>query len=396
MTIPVICEECGKIYHIPKAKLRRLKTDEARTKCKQCGFIITLRKADADRPDILREIEELDDLDDLGAAAPAPGPLSAPEPPEEAVTVRVSGKKRKSKGKKARTGGLGLRTKMIALFLVVPLAIMAASGYFTQRQTSIMVSDMVDQSAQVVTRISESRVADLSKAVSTQVRLYLESNPGLGKEDFRYDRIMRELAIQKVGTAGYTVLYSTGPFTMQVHPNDALIGKPLIPIMKKALRGEWRRLGRIIAPLETGSNVPRRGYYLWQDEDGTKKEKFMVMTPIEGTDFGIAATAYIREFTAPLNQMQSYASLEAARNRDTNLWIVVATLIIVGLIVTLYGHSLVGRISKLTEVADRISVGELDVEIQVTSRDELGSLADAVARMQDSLRISIMRLRKKP
>ena len=71
MTIPVICEECGKLYHIPKAKLRRLKTDEARTKCKRCGFIITLRKADADRPDVLQEVDELEEVNDSGAATKA-------------------------------------------------------------------------------------------------------------------------------------------------------------------------------------------------------------------------------------------------------------------------------------------------------------------------------------
>ena len=52
-------------------------------------------------------------------------------------------------------------------------------------------------------------------------------------------------------------------------------------------------------------------------------------------------------------------------------------------------------IRKLTEAANRISVGELSVEIDKVSQDEIGDLADAITRMQDSIRLSIERLRRK-
>jgi HAMP domain-containing protein len=45
--------------------------------------------------------------------------------------------------------------------------------------------------------------------------------------------------------------------------------------------------------------------------------------------------------------------------------------------------------------ANRISVGELSVEITKPSQDEIGELADAITRMQDSIRLSIERLRRK-
>jgi HAMP domain-containing protein len=37
----------------------------------------------------------------------------------------------------------------------------------------------------------------------------------------------------------------------------------------------------------------------------------------------------------------------------------------------------------------------LDTEIKVTSKDEIGELAEAIARMQDSLRLSLDRLRRR-
>jgi methyl-accepting chemotaxis protein len=48
----------------------------------------------------------------------------------------------------------------------------------------------------------------------------------------------------------------------------------------------------------------------------------------------------------------------------------------------------------LTGVAERISMGELETEIETKSRDEIGQLAEAIARIQDNIRLSIERLRR--
>jgi HAMP domain-containing protein len=64
-------------------------------------------------------------------------------------------------------------------------------------------------------------------------------------------------------------------------------------------------------------------------------------------------------------------------------------------IILIYGYRLSKNIGKLTDAADRISVGELDVVIEIKSSDEIGALAEAISRMQDSLRFSIERLRRR-
>jgi C4-dicarboxylate-specific signal transduction histidine kinase len=50
-------------------------------------------------------------------------------------------------------------------------------------------------------------------------------------------------------------------------------------------------------------------------------------------------------------------------------------------------------IAQLTRAADAISLGELDTKIDVDRKDEVGELAEAVARMQASLQAAIERLR---
>jgi HAMP domain-containing protein len=125
------------------------------------------------------------------------------------------------------------------------------------------------------------------------------------------------------------------------------------------------------------------------------REKYMTLSPVEGTEFNIAATTYIHEFTDPLEKMEKQIEIVAVASRNINLITIALTLVIIGLVVTLYGHNLVSKIRHLTDVADRISIGELDAEIKIKSKDEIGKLADAITRMQDSLRLSIERLRKK-
>jgi len=50
-------------------------------------------------------------------------------------------------------------------------------------------------------------------------------------------------------------------------------------------------------------------------------------------------------------------------------------------------------IVQLTQVAERISLGELDAKIDIHRKDEIGELAEAVSRMQASLQAAIERLR---
>jgi C4-dicarboxylate-specific signal transduction histidine kinase len=50
-------------------------------------------------------------------------------------------------------------------------------------------------------------------------------------------------------------------------------------------------------------------------------------------------------------------------------------------------------LAQLTDVADRISLGELDAKIRINRKDEMGDLAEAIRRMQTSLQTAIERLR---
>lgn len=72
-----------------------------------------------------------------------------------------------------------------------------------------------------------------------------------------------------------------------------------------------------------------------------------------------------------------------------------ATVLAILIISYFASRAIVTPIRKLTDAANRISVGDLDVEISTSSKDEIGDLAAAIMRMQDSIRLSISRLTRR-
>jgi methyl-accepting chemotaxis protein len=77
------------------------------------------------------------------------------------------------------------------------------------------------------------------------------------------------------------------------------------------------------------------------------------------------------------------------------LTLLAVTVLLVVAIAWFSARALVTPIMKLTDAAERMSLGELNVKIDVTSRDEIGLLAQAIGRMQTSLRMAMTRLKKK-
>jgi HAMP domain-containing protein len=420
MTVAVRCEECGKIYHISPSKLSNLKGGVIRGRC-TCSHVISFsvpQEAPAAADD-LAAIEEIFPEEVAGQAPETPEAFAPeqpawtaedgaaqPEAPDAALGPAAeeggSGADADASAGGASTAGavrMGIRSKMVLLFLVVPLLIIAAAGLFAQFQIDKLAALITQESVSSIAKMGEDIIADSGRSVAKQCRLYLTAHPTLKKEEFKLDMDFRRLAVQKVGLTGYTFLYQIpdggAPLSIWVYPDDRQIGKPFSEVMRKELGGEYERLAAIIKTVEAGKNVESSGYYGWKDRDGSLREKFLVVTPLEGTTFGIASTTFLDEFTVPAKRLERRVQQLQLQTRNLGIGILAGTLLIVGLIVSFYGHRLTRNIRKLTDIADRISVGELDAAIPAMARDEVGLLAEAISRMQDSLRLSIERLRRR-
>jgi two-component system sensor histidine kinase ChiS len=93
--------------------------------------------------------------------------------------------------------------------------------------------------------------------------------------------------------------------------------------------------------------------------------------------------------------MAPLPTFTSAADRLGSIFVAITLLVIALVLVATYfmARALSRPIVQLTEIADRISLGELDAEIDIQRKDEIGELADAVGRMQASLQAAIERLR---
>jgi predicted Zn finger-like uncharacterized protein len=383
----IICEECGKKYRIDPSKI---KGKAASFKCRSCTHQIVVSKPE---PPPKRPPE------------PSPAQTAiAPRPTLESITTTIddgaaagsAATAQRPAKTRHRTKGLGLRSKMLLLFMLVPIILMAGASLLYLWQLETMSDLLTRESSRFVNQMAEEKIADISAGVAMQCKLYLLSHPDLLRDDFNEDMGFRTLAVQKVGMTGYTALYelpgSDGIWRTWAHVNKKIIGIDMSKL-KKPLGRNFPGFWKVYIGVKGGKKS--QGYYTWQDKDGKFRDKFMVCTPIAGTRFVVAATTYMDEFTGPVKLMQSRAKALTDRARLITWAVLGLTLLLIGLIVSIYGHRLTGKIQSLTDVADRISVGELGMEVKTTSKDEIGELAEAIARMQDSIRLSIERLRRR-
>lgn len=95
-------------------------------------------------------------------------------------------------------------------------------------------------------------------------------------------------------------------------------------------------------------------------------------------------------------QQDTKETFKTMRDAETFTYILLGiTALGVIIIAWFLGRAIVRPLKKLTEVAERISVGDMGAEIKIRSRDEIGNLAEAILRMQDSLRLAIERFRRR-
>ncbi len=382
----VICEECGKKYRLDVSKI---KGSAARFKCRVCTHMIMVSKPQSASPAAVAE-----DLPAKETAAETAGKKASAAKPD--ITFDRSATERSQVRPVRKVGAFNLRTKMVLLFLFIPLVLMIGASLLYLWQLEQMSALLTKESTKIVNQMAEEKIADLSTAVAIQSRLYLLAHPELKKEDFMNDMGFKTLAIQKVGLTGYTALYEM-PDPENVWRTWAHVNPKIISIdmstLKKPLGRNFPGFWKIYTGVKGGKRS--QGYYTWQDKDGKFRDKFMVCTPVAGTPFVVAATTYLDEFTGPIKLMESRAEILTQKTRLMTYAILGGTLLLIGIIVSIYGHRLTSKIKSLTDVAERISIGDLEIEVEAQSRDEIGELAEAISRMQESIRLSIERLRRR-
>lgn len=285
-----------------------------------------------------------------------------------------------------RRRGVSLLTKL-TIGILIPLVIsFVVIGYIYVLQIEEIKSIATQEGVRSLNDLGEKMIKQKALDIAKQIEIFIKSHPHFTKQELYNSPALKAIAVQPVGRTGYTAVHDNMSIN-HFHKNSKIVGTDLSMLAKK-LPEFWKIL-------EASLKGRSHGYYDWKDADGVIRPKYMYCTPIEGTDLVVAATTYIDEFSKPARQIEQRIVNKAERTRVVFLIVMGVSLVVVILVTSMYSRTIVRPIVYLTDVADRISLGDLDTKIEIRSSDEVGMLAESFNRMQESLRAAIERLRRK-
>ena len=256
-----------------------------------------------------------------------------------------------------------------------------------------MTAIFLKESKSSLDKLGEKIIKEKAIDVAAQIEIFIKTHPKVKREDILRDPWLKSIAVQKVGETGYTAVHDNQGINY-FHVNPQIVGSDLHDLSTK-LPAFWKIL-------EASLKGPASGYYDWKDADGRIRPKFMYLAPVKDTDLIVAATTYIDEFSKPAKAIEGKMKqieksyLEGYEDKIKIFYVVILCVFLVLLLrIYFYAHSVIHPIRYLSEVADKISMGELDTPIKIKAKGEVGVLAESIERMQTSVKAAIERLQKR-
>jgi HAMP domain-containing protein len=246
------------------------------------------------------------------------------------------------------------------------------------------------ESAASLNKLGEQIIQAKAESVAKQIEIYLESQPDLSGAWLISDPRLREVAVQRVGETGYTAVHNKKGVNY-FHVNPKIVGTDL--------HGLADKLPDFVKVLDAGLDGAAGGYYDWKDVDGKVRPKYMFSVPVEDSNLVVAATTYIDEFGKPagaiLSKVGEMQNAYASKYRNRFLFFLLIVLVDLGVllgVIYAYSSSVVRPIRHLSEVADQISMGDLEATVNVEGEGEVARLGQSIERMRTSVKTALERL----
>ncbi len=442
----VICEECGKKYRIDPNKI---KGKEASFKCKACSHIITAYK-----PAPSSEGPKPAAPPPKAPSAETPPVVERPAPATAEISKKPA-KKKAAKAPKLPKMRMSLVTKALPVFVIVALAPLAIYWYISSQTTASLIQNDTEKfGSQVATGL----VSHMDEWFDKNLRALIAASkqPGIiSMNRLEQEPVLK--SIQKaypwkylvftVGVDGMNVARSDGKplkdysdrqyykdiiggkkYTWQTligktSKKPALVqavpikqGKKVVGVIANAMHltdiskrvANWREgsTGRAFLLDEKGKVLAHSNAAYVRSQKKLNKhpliaaykkgERGMItFTDISG-DKTLGLVRKTRNGWLLAIQQSVNEAFEAFQIEQEFAYTILGATAVLALLIAWFSvRAMAKPIRDLTDAADRISVGELDVEIKTNRKDEIGDLAQAIARMQDSIRLSIDRLRRR-
>ncbi len=307
--------------------------------------------------------------------------------------------------------GLGLLPRLylgVFIPILVAFTIIGIMIFFTWKLGGVSVPSVKDIGAESLQELStlaakesksslgdlgEKVIKDRALSVAAQMEIFVKSHPRMKREEMLADPWLKEIAIQKVGETGYTTVHDSKGVIV-FHADPKVIGADFHQYADK-FPGFWKIIEKSLAG-------PASGYYTWRDPDGKIRPKYMYVTPVGNTELIVASTTNIEEFTEPSRAIEAKMTqiersyLDQYGKKFQFFFLVILIILFVLLVVIyLYSNLVIRPIRHLSEVANKISMGDLDAPIRINAKGEVAVLAESIERMQTSVKAAIERLQRR-
>lgn len=441
------CENCGKKYRIDEGKI---KGHSVKLRCRACENIMVVEKPEPKDEDMvdfgsIATSAEKDWLDDE-SVTPIEG-----KPAE--TTGAGLGTEIESAPKKIR---FGLFFRIIVLMLVVSLFPLGVYWAITSNQTSDRVrestetlmaqtamglgnhvDEWIDKNVRVLNvaaglpgivamdrTLQEPALKAIQKAYPWMYLVFTVDPNGLnvarddGKPLKDYsDRLYYKGVMQGKKLSWQTLIGKTSKKPALVLAVPIMSGGRIVGVMAAAVTideisksvARWSRgkTGFAFLVDETGKVVSHQrkrfvieqknlnAHPLIQAYRKDKKAKTAIFKDDRGRDVlgHIRGNQYDWALVVRQETEEVYGALKGIQ--QFSLILLIATILIVSIIAWFFARALVMPIMTLTDIAERMSLGELDIKVNVKAKDEIGLLALAIERMRISLNLAMSRLRRK-
>ena len=293
-----------------------------------------------------------------------------------------------------------IRTKMLLVLLGISLIPLVVFGYIARQdieevsrytvKASNAIGERASQdSAKALEDLGAGMIRQKAIDVALQCAIYLRRHPGVPIKKFQMDKEFQQIAVQSVGVTGYTIIFDRKG-VMLFHPNRELINYDMHN-WREMLPGFWALFEQSFDGSSGG------GYYNWQDSDRVIRRKFMYIAPIQETQYMVAATTYIDEFSRPAEETKERIATATANIREeinrsiegissSFIAIMASMLLIVAAISFLLSRMITNPILALMRGAKAIGRVEMEHTVEVKTGDELEVLADSFNKMARDLK----------
>ena len=441
------CENCGKKYKIDEGKI---KGQSVKLRCRACENIMVVEKPALQDEDLVDfgsiEASQANDRPDADSVMPNEGR------PAETIHSGL-GAETESAPKKIR---FGLFFKIIILMLVVSLFPLGVYWAITSKKSSDrvresteilmaqtalglgnQVDEWIDKNVRVlnaatglpeIITMDRTRQEPVLKAIQKAYPwMYLvftldpngmntARNDGKPLKDYS-DRLYYKDVMQGKELSWQTLIGKTSKKPALVLAVPIISAGRIVGVMAAAVTiddisksvAQWRRgkTGFAFLVDETGKVVShqRKQFVIEQQNlsahpliQAYRKDK-KAKTAIFKDDRGRDVLGHIRGNRydwALVVRQETEEVFEALKGvQQFSLILLLVTIFIVSIVAWFFARALVMPIMTLTDIAERMSLGELDIKVDVSSKDEIGLLAQAVERMRISLNLAMSRLRRK-